>query len=1122
MRQILFAAYLLLLCSVQNVCAQHYAHVTATTSNAQNGLVYLSGDANAVPQYQSSLTIKNYDLEEYGKSYYYYGWAKADRGYAFSGWEATMTNVKTEGSKSARVDSNTGVADRLFIGPSQMSADKSKPSLITFTANWEKIQGYNVTYVQPQYGSYSVSYSYEKINNGAATAMNDTYSMLETTADKVVESYPSDVITLSTTLSTFLGWYEVGVTGAETLLSTSGSFVYTASKDVRIVAKFEAPKEYKAAVISNGQTTQYKSFDEAVNAANNLTNNPTIQLLDNNLDVSSAFSILNTMTIDLNGQTLSSSKSPFISVGSQSAVLTIVDSQVSGAKSLSGMKEAAIVGTILVSSNEVESLDGLAVVKGSLVLDGVMVKVVNTSSSASASATAVNVSVGQQFRSQDASLSATSSSKACVLRLGRTSTADICGGILSATTTTGSDAYAVYAASQCTTNLKYATLSATAATSNAVALCSEGNTIVEDCDITASSASSVSYAVLAAQGTTTINSGAFTVNNNGAKTDIQQTDGRLFVNGGVYAHSFDLYKYLSDDVTIYEIPSSDPRYAAGLRYDVVAFADVKNVAKIGNQYYDTLEEALAAAKSDDFVFLTQNYKLSQPVTVKNGVTLYIPFSAECISQYDTDGVKYVVEPKTVTEASDINPYRTLTMTDNSSIEVLGSLVAGGATYLTNQQMNKTIGCPGSTTGTYGRIDMSKGGHILVNSGAGLYVWGYISGQSQSEGNNLIDAGSIEVLDGGKVYESFVIGDWRGGGNTACIGNDPTYRVFPFKQYFIPNVEVPMTINYGGEEIAVMSLYGDNSKLMVNANLVGMNNSLFNLVSMGSKLIKHYDPQTDRQYFTLNGEVEFSEINIKVNSDLTVRSSDFVFPISSSFTFACNDCELSIPYDVEMLPGSEILVDQTSKLNLQGNIYVYDVDNWDKYIGSTDRYFTSLTVRPTDHYLNDSWTSKSSLNDAHIHVDGNVIVDGALYTTTAGAAVTSNGGGSIKFIKPAEGQYTFQVLGNGSKKTDYKINDYKRNESTTYTGPYCTPVSVVSAMLHSTDGTYCQTTGISGETVFVNDNGKWSKEGGTTSVDAVTTTSDNNVNTIHTIQGITVSAAKTPGLYIVNGKKRLVR
>lgn len=1122
MKRFICATCVLLFSAVLSINAQRNAHIIAISANAQNGLVYLAEDAGAQPQYKSTVTIKNYELEEYGKSLYYYGWARPNRGYTFSGWTTTMTNVTKEDAGTATANTNTGTADELFIRPSRMSLERSNPSIITFTANWQKAQAYNVTYAQPQFGSYSVSYNYETISNGAFATKNESYSMQETTANKVVESYPTDRVTLSTTLSTFLGWYEVDATGTETRISTASSITYTISKTAKIVAKFEAPKEQKVAVISGGSTTEYKTFAEAINAANKLNTNPTIKLLDNNLDIAQAFTVSKSMSIDLNGQTLSSTVSNFLNVSGSGVVLTINDSKSASAKpAMAKVVAAKGSGVISVTKSASDNLYAITVTQGSLVLNAGTISVANTNASSSATTTAVYVKAGQRFTNTAGTVSATATANVNALQAESNAVVAINGGLLSAKTTVGSNAYALSTKGSAT--IVNASFSATSASSNAVAVYSEGTTTITSSDLNATaSSSSEAYAVLAANGTTTINSGKFVANASGAKADVKKTNGTLVVKGGDFAHTFDLYRYVSGDVTIYEIPTSDPRYAEGIRYAVVSFSSIKNVAKIGSQYYNTLEEALTAAKSGDFVFLTQNYKLTKSVTVKKGVTLYIPFSAECISQYDSDGIKYVAEPKATNEYSDINPYRTLTMTGSANIEVLGSLVVGGVSYLTNQQMNKTIGCPGSVTGTYGRIDMSKGGHINVAGDAGLYVWGYISGKTKAEGNNLSGAGTIEINNNGVVYESFMIGDWRGGGNTACLGNDPTYKVFPFTQYYVSNVEVPMTIKYGAEEVAMMSLFGDGAKMMQNTNFIGMSDCLFNLVSENSKITKYYDPQTDRLHFDVTGEAEFSEIKIIASSDMTVRSSAFVFPLSSSITIACKNAKLIIPYDIELIPGSEITVDATSSVEIEGKLYVYDVDNWDKYIGSSDKYFTSFVVRPTDHFLNDAWGSKSSLNDAHILVDGKIEVLGSLCTTNAGAAITSNGSGSIMFNNAPVGGTTFQVLETGTKKTDYKVANYKRNETTTYTGPYCTAIPVVPAMLRNANGTYFKTEGAAAATTFGYDKGTWKNAADISTVIDIDMPAGDANRSIYTIQGVKVNGIKTPGLYIINGKKVLVK
>jgi hypothetical protein len=118
-------------------------------------------------------------------------------------------------------------------------------------------------------------------------------------------------------------------------------------------------------------------------------------------------------------------------------------------------------------------------------------------------------------------------------------------------------------------------------------------------------------------------------------------------------------------------------------------------------------------------------------TIPAGVTLLIPF--------DNNNTLYTDEPE-VEENTRTNPslYRKLTMASGAHITV------NGAISLSAKQaaQNPYSGVP---SGSLSFIDMKSDSTITVNSGANLYVWGYITG-----------SGAVTIKNGGKVYEDFQI------------------------------------------------------------------------------------------------------------------------------------------------------------------------------------------------------------------------------------------------------------------------------------------------------------------------------------------------------------------------------
>lgn len=295
----LHAALLLLLLTVGGVADMRagntrFARLTASTSATGKGLVYADADsaktAPADKQYTNSVTVDYSSMGDPTADVTFHAWAKPARGYVFSSWTADNATV---------VNADTTYAVTITAS-AQGDDGKNNPTTGTVTANWSDDKAYAITYKQPENkGEYSVRYDYTTIANNAFVSDGATYDMTTSTADKTVTSYAADQVTFSTSLPSFLGWYE-----GDTLLSTEKTYVYTVSKEAIITARFEAPKEYQASVTSNGETKQYKTLQEALRAANKLTTNPTVTLLDNITDMNQIDTISKSMTFDLNGYTL--------------------------------------------------------------------------------------------------------------------------------------------------------------------------------------------------------------------------------------------------------------------------------------------------------------------------------------------------------------------------------------------------------------------------------------------------------------------------------------------------------------------------------------------------------------------------------------------------------------------------------------------------------------------------------------------------------------------------------------------------------------------------------------------------------------------------------------------------
>ena len=423
-------------------------------------------------------------------------------------------------------------------------------------------------------------------------------------------------------------------------------------------------------------------------------------------------------------------------------------------------------------------------------------------------------------------------------------------------------------------------------------------------------------------------------------------------------------------------------------------------------------------------------------TIPSGVTLLVP--------YDDANTLCTTKPTIVETKATPSVYRMLTMASGAAIEVNGAISVSGQQYA-----SRPIG---AVSGKYGAIEMESGSSIIVNNGGKLYAWGYIAGVKGS--NNTISEGTVTIKSGGTVYEDFQVTDWRGG-NTSLDMKDNKYKVFPMSQYYVQNVQVPMTLESGATE---------NTFTSVKVTLAGIQEAPVTFIGNGgmftlgenSAVIKDYDEQTDRLNLELNkGSANLSHIKMSlklsvISSTVDIDSRNYVLPVTNNLTItAKSGTSFSAANDVALLPGAEIIIEEGASCTLNsGSFYIYDLDEW--MYEATEKvteggYCSEFNrVLETVPYVHDkSYTrTKSDLKDAEILVNGTVDVSGGYaYTTTGGANICSDGSGVIKMKAGLDTAETYQVIQNYNESG---VKEWKE-------------IPITSAQLKNKDGTYSQTT-----------------------------------------------------------------
>ena len=363
-----------------------------------------------------------------------------------------------------------------------------------------------------------------------------------------------------------------------------------------------------------------------------------------------------------------------------------------------------------------------------------------------------------------------------------------------------------------------------------------------------------------------------------------------------------------------------------------------------------------------------------------------------------------------------------------------TLANGAAISVGGQYYAASGGQQGRIVGPYGYIKMESGSAITVKSGANLYAWGFISGN-----------GSVTVESGGSVYEWYQILDFRGGSASSEMGN----KVFPFSQYAVQNVEVPLTLYAGASETVYTAVYAIRKINPTSIPFIG-DKGMFKLVS--GSLTKAYDGATDRIIYTIDGVAEVNSLNLKL-AGASVSSSSYVLPLTNNMTInLTTGSKLTINQTAALLPGVETTIAKDAELVVSSgkSIYIYDVDEWGGYCGSSDVQYMSVVVAPG------RTGKRAPLADVQVDVNGTLTAIGGIYTTANGADICSS-----------EGTGVYNQHGNPGTET--KTYQYTQKGSVT-----AHEIPITAAKLHNADGTYTETKDANAGDVFdyIKEKGKW--------------------------------------------------
>lgn len=447
--------------------------------------------------------------------------------------------------------------------------------------------------------------------------------------------------------------------------------------------------------------------------------------------------------------------------------------------------------------------------------------------------------------------------------------------------------------------------------------------------------------------------------------------------------------------------------------------------QVENRVYDDFQSAVNAAKSTlskRVVLIKDGVLPAGDYTISDGVILLIPF--------DDAHTLYTDSPVTIDNlrATPRFVYKKLTMADGASITVEdGSAISVSAKH-PSTTTGSGVNYNGAVAGGYGQIDMLSGSQIILNNGADLYAWGFITGE-----------GLVTAHDGSNVYEFFQINDWRGGTITSTMANPGVFNQFMFNQYYIQNIEAHLHIEYGAVEYVLIELYAGGKSVGFLCSFIDKGTSdecMFRLKSEGSYLEKYYDAANDKMEYIVNGDADIDAITLTM-AGVTISSADYYLPISNIHVTLLSNSSLTTDKKIIFLPGSGVTVEEGAEIVLTTGEYTYvdtdgvshrrdcngsvvfaakdDIGKYSANGGTTTYPCKPVLYTPTAHPTR-TWADTEEI---YLDNNGTIIIEegGSLAATSANAKIYSSTGNG-----------TFVM--NGDNKTAVVLFSYQsKNDNT---------------------------------------------------------------------------------------------
>ena len=391
---------------------------------------------------------------------------------------------------------------------------------------------------------------------------------------------------------------------------------------------------------------------------------------------------------------------------------------------------------------------------------------------------------------------------------------------------------------------------------------------------------------------------------------------------------------------------------------------IKSVVVGTSSTLQTLEDALANTSSGN-VIIKYPTRLNNNATVKSGVTLLVPYSAE----HDATLVPGISGQENVNLGS---VYVTLTISENVELIVNGTL------NVSAKQFGGSSDYIGHTSGNYGELILENNSFVDVYGK--IYSSGYVIG-----------SGEIYVNGGAEAHELLAIKDW-GGGNAAYTVYE---KIFPFTQFSISNVEAKMTVVYNAKLLAHYYLIASDKDFKGELVMFG-SGGLFEITdSVNGSVEKVVDPTTGRIKITSHGGVKTNNISIsisiKIIVNITVKmdTNGKEVPICGFYDIVVgSDSTVSLNTRFRLLPGSSFTIEKGGVCNISssGGLIGYTTSYSGLYSGVVTRGYGGSISKAQTRLQKTVYQSSSAVS---------MVINGTLNSSGMfGGNVTTNVQGSI--------------------------------------------------------------------------------------------------------------------------------